>query len=388
MGSWVKKKVLGKGTFGTVSYSVPRYPRDPLNVPAVAVKSADYKKSSSLQKEAHILHKLRHCPGILRCFGEDVSFEDGIKIYNMLLEFASGGSLKHLIRKHGGALPERDVREYTRMILEALSYVHGRGYVHCDIKPGNILVFPSPDGGNNLKIADFGAAKKRFSKLKKGCPVTLSYRPPESVSYNLNEAPMDIWSLGCTVIEMITGKQAWAGKKFKDVHELRREIALGEGLPGIPQNLSDEGKDFLGRCLVRDWRFRWTAEMLLHHPFVAQEHARFHSITASRAVGFASNKCSSSYDKWISEEPAVKEDYKLATNCVSSQAKAPDQPAAIEEYYPLAYDNQSDCPCYKCTNYVLSEPKASDQSAAVEGYHPLAYDNRLGCPCYKCKFIY
>jgi len=306
MGSWVKKQVLGKGTFGTVSLAVPRFPKDSLHIPAIAVKSAEFKNSSSLQKEAKILYHLRECPGIVRCFGQDVSVEDGKRVYNMLLEFAPGGSLKDLIRRSGGHLPESDVAEYTRTILEALSYMHGKGYVHCDIKPGNILVFPSKDGGNHVKIADFGSLANRRDCEGKGCPGTLLYRSPESILLGSIKASVDIWSLGCTVVEMVTGKPVWptAIFKLKGVNELLREIALGKRPPKIPQNMSDEGKDFLGKCLVRDPKLRWSADMLLNHPFLQQvkESARLQDQQMNKKAMPCLARSSNCDYKWIQEE--------------------------------------------------------------------------------------
>ena len=156
----------------------------------IGVKSADFKFSTSLQKEGEILFLLSDCPGIIRCYGEDISDEKGKRVYNLLLEFAPGGSLKSLNERRGGALPESEVRRYTRMILKALSYVHEKGYVHCDIKPHNILVFPSQDGNRNyVKIADFGLAKKADEgnglnddrRLMGHTRGTLPYASPESI---------------------------------------------------------------------------------------------------------------------------------------------------------------------------------------------------------------
>ncbi|XP_052172266.1 mitogen-activated protein kinase kinase kinase 20-like [Diospyros lotus] len=72
------------------------------------------------------------------------------------------------------------------------------------------------------------------------------------------------------MIEMITGKPPWS-TTIKDVRQLQREIGMGKQLPAqIPQNLSEHGKDFLRMCLIRDPCSRWTADMLLKHPFLAE----------------------------------------------------------------------------------------------------------------------
>ncbi|XP_052206030.1 mitogen-activated protein kinase kinase kinase 20-like [Diospyros lotus] len=268
MGSWTKEEFLGKRSYGTVRRAVPltgELADSPLMmVSEIAVKSALFKSTTSiyLQKEGEILFLLSDSPGIIRCYGEDISHQESKCVYNLLLEFAPNGSLKSLIERRGGAQPESEVRCYTRMILKALNCVHERGYVHCDIKPDNILVFPSQDGNRNyVKIADFGLAKKADEgngriNVQGRVRGTVPYASPESIVWNMNKSPVDIWALGCTVSQMMTGR----GEDF-----LRIE------LPRIPENMSSQGKDFLRKCFESEWETRSTAAELLRHPFVQGE---------------------------------------------------------------------------------------------------------------------
>ncbi|OEL35835.1 Mitogen-activated protein kinase kinase kinase YODA, partial [Dichanthelium oligosanthes] len=79
--------------------------------------------------------------------------------------------------------------------------------------------------------------------------------------YNLSA---DIWSLGCTVIEMATGKHPW--HQYEQTAAMFR-LALITDIPEIPESLSEEGKDFLRQCLRREPRSRPTATQLMDHPF-------------------------------------------------------------------------------------------------------------------------
>ncbi|KAF8377552.1 hypothetical protein HHK36_030934 [Tetracentron sinense] len=269
---WVRGEAVGHGSFGTVYLGIRRR-SDCTQIPQLmAVKSALISQSSSLQKEKQILTQLRDCPQILGCFGDDFTIENGQNFHNILLEYASRGSLADLLRNSGGPLPEFDIRRYTKSILKGLVYIHENGYVHCDIKLQNILLCSSSssDSGNDVKIADFGLAKKMGQRENgvfslTGTPL---YMSPESVADNEQEAPSDIWSLGCAVSEMGAGKPAWRCRPDSDVSALLFRIGFGDELPEIPGELSEQGRDFLRRCFVRDPTKRWTAKMLLNHPFI------------------------------------------------------------------------------------------------------------------------
>lgn len=277
---WVRGEIIGHGSFATISKATTTCRNSRSDLPTLlAVKSSDACLSSSLKNEKHVLESMGSCQQIIRCFGDNSSVENGEEFYNLLLEFASGGCLSDQIRNHGGRLPETDVRRYTKAIVGGLCAVHSKGFVHCDIKPQNILVFE--DGA--AKIADFGLAKEKGLVMKKtelrGTPL---YMSPESVKANEYEAPCDIWALGCVVVEMITGKPVWSHLTELNLFTLLKKIARGEETPRIPDELSEEGKDFLRQCFIKDPTKRWTAEMLLKHAFVAEQDEALLSTSSSK----------------------------------------------------------------------------------------------------------
>ncbi|KAF6170702.1 hypothetical protein GIB67_015654 [Kingdonia uniflora] len=246
-GRWKKGEVIGKGTSATVSLATPD-------------------------------SNMHHLPPIMA--GEDfTSSEENVVTpetnYNLLLAFAPGGTVADQIMETPEGLPEDEVMGFTRSILRGLHYVHSNRYVHCDIKPGNLLLFPLNYSKNEekigfeVKIADFGSAKRSDEELSDGGDKRLrgtsSYIAPESVAYNIYEPTCDVWALGCVVLEMLTGKPAWE-KTTLDA-QLQR-IGYSDELPVIPKRLSRMARDFLSKTLVRDTELRWTASMLLrHHPF-------------------------------------------------------------------------------------------------------------------------
>lgn len=215
------------------------------------------------------MEEIGFCPQIIQFFGAGHTMEENREgLYNLVLEYAKGGSLSHKLKKAGGCLQESEIRDYTRSILKGLRHIHAKGFVHCDLKLENLLLFE--DGV--VKIADFGLAKKAGQKQGRveirGTPL---YMAPESVNNNEYESGCDIWALGCAVVEMSTGKAAWVYKPGTNSYALLMRIGVGDELPIVPENLSQEGKDFLSKCFVKDPTQRWSADMLLEHPFVADD---------------------------------------------------------------------------------------------------------------------
>ncbi|KAK4409725.1 Mitogen-activated protein kinase kinase kinase [Sesamum angolense] len=264
---WVRGEKLGHGSFATVNLAKAGS-QSCVFPPLMAVKSCGFSHSSSLMNEKLILDDLKDCPEIIRCFGESCSYEKGEKLYNVLLEYAPGGALADKLRNSGGGMPESDVRGYTKALLKGIHYIHKFGYVHCDIKLQNILL-----GANGrVKIADFGLAKRAGGR--KGCATgcelrgTPLYMSPEMVAGGEQGPPADIWALGCVVAEMLSGNPAW---RCSDISRLLMRIGVGEEVPEIPRSLSGEGRDFLAKCFVKDPSKRWTAEMLLNHPFICDQ---------------------------------------------------------------------------------------------------------------------
>ncbi|XAR64554.1 Mitogen-activated protein kinase kinase kinase [Bertholletia excelsa] len=231
--AWLRGSLIGRGGFGSVYLSTLKQPL-----------------SSFPSTMGEVLNNLKGCSYIIQCFGGEITMnEKGDKFYNLLLEHASGGSLAKLIRKSGGlGLPESKVRRYTKCILCGIKHIHQMGYAHLDLKPANILLAPQESGSSSeliAKICDFGLAKRvESTKKNKFLEGTATYISPEAVVQGIQEAPSDIWALGCVVLEMLTGKR-------------------------IPDSISDEGKEFLKACFVRKAEDRLTAEKL-NLPFVAQ----------------------------------------------------------------------------------------------------------------------
>lgn len=262
--------MLGNCRFGSVHAAIFTNPRLRFKgyPPMVAVKSAYTTSSAELIMEKMLLDHLGQSPFIIRCFGEDVTVvdKDGKLMLNVFLEYASGGSLAGLIKKSKGlGLLGSQVRRYTREILGGLKLIHQKGFVHCDLKPANILLV-SDHNVFVAKIAELGLAKSAKLSKKSNVRGTSLFLSPEAVIEKTQGQPSDIWALGCIVLGMLTGESPW-DKRLRQ-HKLFHKIATER--PVLPPWISKEAKDFLFKCFTRNPNERPTAEMLLSHPFVCQ----------------------------------------------------------------------------------------------------------------------
>ncbi|KAF8098938.1 hypothetical protein N665_0255s0014 [Sinapis alba] len=262
---WIRRETIGHGSFSTVSLATTSGSSTPFP-PLIAVKSSGAACSAALLHERYVLDDLGDCSEIVRCFGEETTVENGEKVHNLFLEYASGGNLRDKIKNSGEGLPEFEVRRFTRSIVRGLRHVHANGYSHCDVKLENVLVFGD---GEDVKISDFGLAKRRSETVAeiRGTPL---YMAPETVNHGEFESPADIWALGCCVVEMSSGETAWCLEEGGVMNVMSLMVRIGSGdVPKIPVELSEECKDFVRRCFVKDPVERWTAQMLLDHPFLA-----------------------------------------------------------------------------------------------------------------------
>jgi mitogen-activated protein kinase kinase kinase len=273
---WMKGALIGQGSFGSVYLALHAVTGELLAVkqvemPAPGANSQnDSRKKSmidALKREISLLRELRH-PNIVQYLGCSSSAEH----LNIFLEYVPGGSVQTMLNSYG-ALPEPLVRSFVRQILTGLSYLHGMDIIHRDIKGANILV----DNKGTIKISDFGISKKlEASNILNGA-ANNKHRPslqgsvfwmaPEVVKQTSYTRKADIWSLGCLVVEMMTGSHP-----FPDCSQLQAIFRIGGGkaTPTIPEHASDDAKMFLGQTFELDHNLRPSADELMVSPFLAQ----------------------------------------------------------------------------------------------------------------------
>ncbi|KAL0963922.1 hypothetical protein UPYG_G00315390 [Umbra pygmaea] len=268
--SWTKGEVLGRGAYGTVFCGLTSKGQL-IAVKQVSIDTSNINTANTeynrLQQEVDLLKTLHHC-NIVGFLG--TSLQDNV--VNIFMEYVPGGSIASVLHRFG-PLPERVLALYTRQILEGVSYLHLNRVIHRDLKGNNLMLMPT----GVIKLIDFGCARRLSchshtnsrSDLLKSVHGTPYWMAPEVINETGHGRKSDIWSVGCTMFEMATGKPP-----LSHMNKMAALFYIGarRGLmPSLPDGFTENAKDFVQVCLTSDKTQRPTAEQLLEHPFILKD---------------------------------------------------------------------------------------------------------------------
>ncbi|KMZ59833.1 hypothetical protein ZOSMA_64G00490 [Zostera marina] len=263
--TWVRGKCIGRGSFGSVNIAYDNSTGEIFAVKSVMINPHNSAVVRVLENESMIYRSI-HSPYIVSYLGDDLTKDiSGDVCFNLHLEYMPNGTVADAAKN---GLTECEVRSYIRCLTEAVRYLHDEvGIVHGDVKGKNVLVGHTT---GTAKLADFGSAKSVFSNdahvVAQGTPLWMA---PEIVRGEPNSPESDVWSLGCTVVEMITGEAPWKKLRGQSTESILLQIGSGEYVPDLPEKISEAGKNFIGKCLRRNPEERWSCQQLLDHPFLS-----------------------------------------------------------------------------------------------------------------------
>ena len=247
---------IGSGAYGSVFSSFNLVTGQPLAVKVIYL-STDKSKAQTLEveQESQLMQRLRH-PNLIQGYGMQTDEEDPGKLY-ILMELAPLGSLSKVL-KQCGSLSEPAARAYARQALQGLQYLHRNDVVHRDIKPSNMLL--AADG--TVKLADFGisAAMGQGALSTMAVAGTPVYMSPEAINGKFGVAS-DIWALGCSILELVTGKAPWHHKHFENSTQLLFHIVTCGSGPEIPKTFRFASDDENGNCTSATFMPQTTDDM-------------------------------------------------------------------------------------------------------------------------------
>ncbi|XP_053732563.1 probable serine/threonine-protein kinase mkcC [Synchiropus splendidus] len=264
--TWTRGEVLGRGAYGTVHCGLTSEGQL-IAVKQVCLDTSSKMECSRLREEVELLKTLTH-DNIVGFLGTSLKND----VVSIFMEYIPGGSIASVLQRFG-PLPEKIVALYTQQILEGVVFLHLNRVIHRDIKGKNLMLMPS----GVIKLIDFGCAR-RLSCLNNGAgdscdPLksvhgTPYWMAPEVINETGYGRKSDIWSVGCTVFEMATGKPPLA--HMDKVAALFYIGAKKGSMPSLPGRFSTHAKDFVQVCLTSDPTLRPSGEQLLHHSFISK----------------------------------------------------------------------------------------------------------------------
>ncbi|KAG5554755.1 hypothetical protein RHGRI_012345 [Rhododendron griersonianum] len=278
---WRKGELIGCGAFGRVYMGMNLDSGELLAIKqvSIAANSASKEKTQAhireLEEEVNLLKNLSH-PNIVRYLGTAREEES----LNILLEFVPGGSISSLLGKFG-SFPEsatmtgaKSMKGTPYWMAPEVILQTGHSFFHKFPQVSTISYHVRINGWNlpSLELTRTHGLVDSEA-LDVYCPELFKN---ESFS-------ADIWSVGCTVIEMATGKPPWS-QQYQEVAALFH-IGTTKSHPPIPDHLSVEAKDFLLKCLQKEPNFRAAAAVLLQHPFVMGQYQETDPVSRASVMG-------------------------------------------------------------------------------------------------------
>lgn len=266
---------IGRGQFGSVYRALNLNTGQMVAVKRIKLEGRSEDEVTQLMREVDLLKSLVH-PSVVKYEG----LVRGPDVASIILEYVENGSLLHTLKAFGN-FPEKLVASYVIKILEGLNYLHEMKVVHCDLKAANILTTKN----GNVKLSDFGVSLnlKAAEDLKKNDAVgTPNWMAPEVIELKGASTSADVWSLGCTIIELLTSKPP-----YSDMLAMSAMFRIVEDeMPPLPEDISEALQDFLTQCFQKDPLLRPSAAMLVDHEWLRTTWSDHKALRSQDSVPF------------------------------------------------------------------------------------------------------
>ena len=293
IGKYVATDIIGRGAFSIVYKGIHKGLNMPVVIKMMRHDMALYPDFlDSFYNEAKTIASLSH-DHIVKVY----DFEERYRTLFIIIEYLKGGSLKDMIL-HLRTIPPRLTANFLIQICSALAYAHQHGIVHRDINPSNIIVQPN----DHVKILDFGlacsAGTEDFSNTG-----TAYYMAPEQIDGGPVDQRTDIYALGITAYEMVTGRRPFPEDDANALLDMHLTLDITD--PGhIVHDIPAELRKFIlksGRCDPNQRYQDMDQAMAVLRPLVDDNRL------LRRGLGLENKKCTSLFLTYSAEkQPALR----------------------------------------------------------------------------------
>lgn len=320
---------LGKGGAGVVWHGKHKETNYEVAIKRIDFVGLSAKEKSDMQKEVNFLKKFDHT-NIVKCID---AHDDGVSL-NIIMEYVDGGTIIQHISETidpgqediSGAstllISESQLTEFVRQVLLGLTYLHDHNIIHRDIKGANILYSSS----GICKLSDFGVAKQMSMAQKTQSVVGTPYwMAPEIIQMSAEQTTAcDIWSLGCTAVELLTGQPPYGN--CNPMSAMYKVVQNDH--PPLPDGISKEMIHFLLQCFQKDPNKRPNAKKLLSHPWLKKDGGATTTIRDSYESNWPVHIHSSQSER---KESVEKKDDDISNNVTEKQCLPADLLATREQ---------------------------------------------------------
>ncbi len=235
LGAYVLGESIGAGGMGRVYKAVHQKMRRTVAVKVLSPRWLDCQEGRGrFRREVESAARLSH-PHVVTAF--DAGEADGL--HYLVMEYVPGRNLAEVVRQTG-PLPLRAALEYVLHAARGLEHAHRMGIVHRDIKPGNLLL----DDGGTVKVLDMGIARAPWTEQPGDGDLTASQAllgtaafmaPEQAANPRRADHRADVYSLGCTLFYLLTGKNVYQGETAMEVVLAHRE----QPVPSLREHRAD-----------------------------------------------------------------------------------------------------------------------------------------------------
>jgi len=254
---------LGKGQFGLVKIGINL--KTKAKVALKILTKSEISTIEGLKTEIDILRVSKHCNVV-----QFLDYFENSNYIFIVMEYIKGGTLDEYMKRVQWKISENIVKKMVKQITNGLYYLNQFGIIHRDLKLNNIMLNSSDDEEVQIKIMDFGLSKilGPSEKAKESCG-TLSYIAPEIILRKPYNSQVDIWSLGVLIYFILSKELPFdlPNNNFKEICNviLTKKLVFP---PDKWNDKSDELKDFISKCLIRDPDKRMTIFEAMNHSWL------------------------------------------------------------------------------------------------------------------------